>query len=269
MSINYFNTGSFPLVGFQKFEGKEVRHFMTTRLGGNSVDDYASMNLGRNTQDDPQMVDKNYQKLFDELKISPENMILPNQTHGTRVAIIGEDFPILTVTKREEYLKSCDALITDQQGLLLGVLTADCAPILFHDPVQRVVAVAHAGWRGTVDGIVLHVVQTFLEKYLSKVEDIQVGIGPYISKVHYEVSEDVILAFEKVLSPTELEQCIERKGIQFYLDFGKVNVMLLIREGIPEQNIEMSNLCTYASPLFYSYRKQQGFTGRFLSAIGL
>ena len=149
-----------------------------------------------------------------------------------------------------------DALLTQKPGILLLVSTADCVPILLADPYQRVVASVHAGWRGSVKGIVAKVVRAMKEQFGSHPDSIQVGIGPSARRCCYEVDE-------KVLDPLKnhfpsWDRVIEEKGAgRANLDLPQMNKIQLMETGVSESQIQMSDVCTICSPgLFYSYRRE-------------
>ena len=205
---------------------------------------------------------KEIEKLFAKEQISC--FVLADQTHSDHIHVVKE-----VQTKGWESLESavadCDALVTDLTGVVLGVLTADCVPVLLYDPVQKAVAAIHAGWKGTRSRIVQKTVQRMVQEFGTKPKDIIAGIAPSIGVCCYEVGEDVASHF------FELPEAVIPKGNgKYMLDLPLANRLQLIEAGIHASHIEMSHICTSCSvDDFFSYRKEQGCSGRFMSLIGM
>jgi YfiH family protein len=189
--------------------------------------------------------------------------IVANQTHSDNIKLI---------TKKEtkgwesvsNAIEDCDALITNLKGVVLSVLTADCVPVLLYDKQKGVVAAVHAGWKGTKAQIVSKTVQKMKESYGCDPENIIAGIAPSIGRCCYEVGEDVAGHFFDIL------EGFDTKGEKYMLDLPFINKQQLLNAGIPEENIEMSHTCTACDvERFFSYRKEQGCSGRFMSMIGM
>jgi hypothetical protein len=189
--------------------------------------------------------------------------IVADQTHSDHIKII---------TKKEtkgweslsDAIEDCDALITDIKGVMLTVLTADCVPVLLYDPEKEVVAAVHAGWKGTKAQIVSKTVQMMQKEYDSDPKKIIVGVAPSIGRCCYEVGKDVAQYF------FDIPEGFSSKGDKYMLDLPYINKRQLLETGIPEENIEMSNICTACEvERFFSYRKEQGCSGRFMSMIGI
>ncbi len=190
--------------------------------------------------------------------------VLANQTHSDHVHVVKEPN-----TKGWESLESavadCDALVTNLKSVVLGVLTADCVPVLLYDPQSEAVAAIHAGWKGTKANIVLKTVQRMQHEFGTKPENIIAGIAPSIGQCCYEVGEDVASHF------IEMPEVLQHKGNgKAMLDLPLANKVQLMQAGITEENIEMSGICTACDvEHFFSYRKENGCNGRFMSLIGM
>lgn len=232
-----------------------VPHAFTTRTGGVSPDPYASLNLGLSSGDSEANVEANRARALDAFGSKPDQCCAFHQIHSARVVR----------AKPTYFAEEADASITDDPSLTLIVSTADCLPILFHDPVQGVVAAAHCGWRGTVKGMVDAVLDAFAG-YGSHMEDIHAAIGPGISRANYQVGAEVIDAFASAGFPKTV---YEPDGIgRYLLDVVAANRYLLERRGV--SNIWQSDMCTYADPTrFYSHRRDKGRTGRHWALIKL
>jgi hypothetical protein len=161
-----------------------------------------------------------------------------------------------------------DAAVTDNPQLLLVVSAADCFPLLFHDPLKKLVAVAHGGWRGTVQGIAGEVVQRLVERYGSSPTDIRVAIGPGIGGGCYQVGDEVIRQFEQAAFPAAVRRP-DDEG-RHLLDLVLAHRHVLSAVGVQPQHIWDSALCTHCDDeRFYSHRRDQGKTGRHWAAIRL
>jgi YfiH family protein len=193
----------------------------------------------------------------------PLYFVLADQTHSDNIHLV-----TAKETKGWESLESaiadCDALVTDQKGVMLGVLTADCVPILIYDPVRGVVAVVHAGWRGTKAQIAAKTVGKMQEVYGCDPADIIAGIAPAIGQCCYEVGEEVAKHF------FDMPKGYIPRGEKYMLDLPFINKTQLMGAGLKEEHIELSGICTACEiERFFSYRKEQGCSGRFMSLIGI
>jgi YfiH family protein len=162
-------------------------------------------------------------------------------------------------------LIEADAVITNIPKMVLTILTADCVPVLLFDPVSACVGAVHAGWRGTQEKIVSLTIERMGELYGSNPSDVIAGIGPAIGGCCYEVGIDVAKNFTDYTdSVTKLTQD------KFKLDLKAINRTQLLEAGLHPEHIELSSICTScSSDRFFSYRAQQGCSGRFMSAIAL
>jgi len=225
----------------------------STRHGGVSLAPYHSLNLGKSTADDPTNVAENRRRFCAALGFKPEQMAWSKQVHGDQIRQVtepggGEGF---------------DALVTDQPGILLAVSIADCTPILIYDKRQNAVAAIHAGWRGTVSGIVDKTL-IFMEKtFGTRAEDCFAYIGACIDQCSFEVGDEVATEFAEPFKRFDAA-----RG-KYFVDLKKANAAQLLGFGIPENHLEISPYCTMLhSEYFFSHRKDQGVTGRGMAVIG-
>jgi hypothetical protein len=217
--------------------GKGVLAFVTTRDAGN-----LSLFIG----DSAKKVIDNRKRIAGALNIPYNKLISAEQVHKDKVAVI-KRLPVS--------LRRTDAMVTDLPGICLMLTTADCVPLLFYDPKRKVVAAAHAGWRGTALKIAQKTVNV-MRKLGSKPKDILVGIGPSIGPCCYEVGPEVSKRFGK-------------KG-RVHIDLRMENKRQLIKLGIPSRNIRVSNVCTKCRcDKYFSARASKGPTGRFAAGIML
>ncbi|HHS92747.1 MAG TPA: peptidoglycan editing factor PgeF, partial [Campylobacterales bacterium] len=186
-----------------------------------------------------------------------------SQTHSANIFIVEKD-ETLGWNSLDDAIQNCDALITNRPNIMLTILTADCVPILLFDPVQNVIAAVHAGWKGTKEQILHKTVKSMHENFNSNPKNIISGIGPSIGRCCYEVDWNVAQHFSKI------ESSYLQKRDKYMLDLALINKYQLLKAGLEEKNIELSNICTSCeNETYFSYRKEGGCSGRFISMIGL
>lgn len=244
----------------------KIAHFCTTRQGGVSVGNYASMNMSPFSGDNVEHQSENLNLL--KKKLNSTDLIIPFQTHGTEIGIINEDFIQKNFAERADLLNGIDALITKEPNVCIGVTTADCVPLIFYDPQLEVIAVAHAGWRGTCGRIAEKVVKRMQEEFGSHPQHINVVIGPSISGTVYNVGNELIDNFSSAGFP--VAEIFNTNNELIYLDLWKANQWLLESMGVPADHIQISEICTYTQhEKFFSARRLGLKSGRMLSAIML
>jgi YfiH family protein len=240
-----------------------LRHGFSTRPGGVSTiyGQYDDLNLGFTKEDDRANVEENRRTFLQS--IAPGNS-WPLRT--TRQIHSDLTLPLATP---EAPLDPADGLSTALPGVFLAMLTADCVPVLIADPVHRAVAVFHAGWRGTVAAIVEQGVQHLCDTYASAPEDLLAAIGPSIGPCCYEVGEEVRTRFDASF-PYAADLFHDS-----HLDLWQSNRHQLESAGLPSTNITVLAQCTACARTpngrrnFFSYRTEQGLTGRMMTAIAI
>ena len=160
-----------------------VRHGFFTRLGGLSEGPFASLNCGFGADDDPAKVAENRSIAMARFELPADALCTAYQRHGNRCITVAAPW-------KHGDAPRADAMVTDRPGLALGVLTADCAPVLFADPISRVIGAAHAGWRGALAGVVDAAVAA-MAALGAEPENIVAAIGPCIGPGSYEVGPDL------------------------------------------------------------------------------
>lgn len=186
----------------------------------------------------------------------PEGIVLPVQTHSCNVAVVRES--------QAEY-PDTDALVTDQAGVMIGIRTADCVPVLLYDDVRHVVAAVHAGWRGTVGGITRKAVEVMVSEFGCRPADVHAIIGPSISPEAFEVGNEVVEQFMRADFPDDI---VLRNNPKPRIDLWEANQWLLTEAGVPAEQIEVAGLCTYTNTnRFFSARREGIGTGRLVSGI--
>jgi len=226
----------------------------STRHGGVSVSPYDSLNLGGSTKDDPENVAENNRIFFKALGVDLHQVAKSHQVHEAEILVVDEP------GRFEGY----DALITNIGGIQLSVTVADCTPILIYDPVKKAVAAIHAGWRGTVQQIVFKTVEKLKEQYGTKPADCLAFVGTCIDECSFEVGEDVADNFQSVYKRWDNQKN------KFFVDLKSANRDQLIAAGLKSESIEVSPYSTVIdNEDYFSYRKENGLTGRLLATIGL
>jgi YfiH family protein len=249
---------------------KNIRHFISTRLGGYSNSPYNSLNLALHVRDDPDKVLKNRRRLAKAIGIPLDQFTIAKQVHSGNVKVISDKLRGSGSTDEENAIENADAMVTDVPGICLIILVADCVPMLFFDPARNVIAAAHAGWRGTLQSIALHTLRAMEKHFGCSPQDVLVGMGPSIGPCCYEVGPEVIAQVKAVFSSYKHYIRQESKDGKGYLDLQSANRDQLVQAGIRRENIETANQCTcHNAHIFFSYRHQHGETGRFGAGICL
>ena len=246
----------------------QVTAFSTTRNGGVSKGDYASMNCTPYTGDDIEAVQRNQQLLCTALHIEKEQLIIPYQTHSVNALVIDKEFLQQNAEKRNEQLQNIDALIIQEKGVCLCVSTADCTPILLYDRKQQVIAAIHAGWRGSVNYIVRKTLEQMNRLYNTQGEDIFAAIGPCIGFDAFEVGDEVYDAFKQNDFPMEYISGWKPETHKWHIDLQMANSVQLIDFGVPTEQIDICDICTFTHyEKFFSARRLGIKSGRILSGI--
>lgn len=241
------HSGEVPYYSFPAFDRVDfVRHGFSTRLGGVSEGTFASMNLGFNRGDDDAAVSENYRRFCAAIGVKAEDVVLSAQTHTTNVYNVTAADRGRGITRERGYT-DVDGLITDEPNLVLCTHYADCVPLFFVDPVRRVVATSHAGWRGTVGGIGQVTVERMARDYGCQPSDILVGIGPSIGRCCFEVDTPVIDEFAK-LSFFDDDCYTDDKNGKYHIDLWEVNRRYLLNADVKAENITVADVCTRCHP---------------------
>ncbi len=255
--------GGVPFLTFPSLDGiPGIVHGFSTRLGGVSRGDLASMNLSFSRGDNPERVRENYRRIAGAVGFSVDDMVFSYQTHTNHVRIVTEDDRGKGYVKDRDY-KDVDGLVTNVPGLVLVTFYADCVPLFFVDPVHGAVGLSHSGWRGTVSDIAGVTVRTMQEAYGSNPAELTAAIGPSICRSCYEVSEDVIVQVREQY-PREMWPLLydTKENGKYQLDLWEVCRQNMIRAGIRPERIAVTDVCTCCNPdILYSHRASQGRRG--------
>lgn len=243
-------------------------HGFSTRMGGVSQGMWESLNLGTARGDDPDHVRENYRRFFKALGMDGGRIAAANQIHGGAVRCI-----TTADVRADPYDKAgyeADGLMTDLPGVALLVYTADCVPILFYDPVRRVIAAVHAGWRGTAAGVATTAVARMGDVFGCRPGDILAAIGPGIGPDCFETHEDVPNAMTAALSTAVLQHIKIKENGKFAVDLKGINAMRLEQAGLDPAHIAVSRICTSCnSEKFWSHRRLGTSRGSMAAAIQL
>ncbi|MGI5963420.1 MAG: peptidoglycan editing factor PgeF [Lawsonibacter sp.] len=244
-------------------------HGFSTRLGGVSPPPWDSLNLGANRGDTPEHVRENFSRFCAALGTDVRSLVKNHQVHSSNVRIV--TVQDILPDPAAPGVFPADALVTNTPGLCLTIFSGDCIPILFYDPVQRCVAAAHAGWRGTAAGIAACTVQTMVDSFGCRPEDILAAIGPGIStccfETHTDVPEQLCAALGTDAQP--FLHPLPNSG-KFQVDLKGVNAKWLLRSGLVSEHISISCACTACHlEEFWSHRIQGNRRGSMAAMIQL
>jgi len=253
-----------------------VYHAFSTRQGGVSKGIYSSMNLNFNRGDEAANVFSNFAILCDAMRIDPITLVLSDQTHTSNIlAVTNEDCGKGLV--RAKTWKDVDGLVTKDPDVSLVTLYADCVPLFFIDPVRRVAATAHAGWKGTVLAIASKMVDVMHCQFSCEPADILVGIGPSIGQCCFEVDETTAKAFQSLPESVVTKGCVKQRPdsadpsrFKYDINLQEINRNLLLQAGIAEDHIEMADICTKCNhEWLFSHRATNGQRGGMAAIIGI
>lgn len=258
-----------------------VEHFFSTRKGGISKAPFDTLNFSYARGDIKEAVDENFRRAAALFHREPSDMVCSMQTHTTNVWKVTAADKGKGVTKPRDY-ENVDGLITNEPGIILATFYADCVPLFVVDPVNRAIGLSHSGWRGTVGRMGRVTLAAMAREYGTRPADVRVVIAPSICQNCYEVSEDVALAFYEAFSEDdagageylkrykadvtdrELRECllIPKPDGKYQLNLWYANFRVFRDAGVPDENIEITDVCTCCNPkLLFSHRASKGQRG--------
>jgi hypothetical protein len=209
-------------------------------------------------------VAKNRKAFLESLGINVLSLVFCQQVHGDNVHIVVADDAGKGSNSYESGIPKTDALVTNLPNICLAILVADCVPIIFYDRSQKIIGVAHAGWRGTMLNIAGKTVQKMVDEFGTDPKNVLVGIGPSIGPNCFEVGNEVVVAAKE----NKLEKFILHKNNKICFDLWEVNREQLLLSGIPSENIEISGVCTHCSEDYFSFRRDKN-AQRFIVGVML
>jgi polyphenol oxidase len=235
-----------------------LEHAFCTRRGGASQDEYKSLNMSFREGDEEFRVLSNWDRLATAFATPLEEFLVVNQVHGDAIFVIKQHGSYFSSRDELNY----DAIVTNRVNLAICIKTADCVPVFIVDKVKKVIAVVHAGWRGSVLDISSKVVKLMQNQYYSEPTDLLAAIGPSIGGCCYEVDQATAEEFRGKHNSEQFLQQGKKKD-KWLLDLPEANRRQLLDAGVPQSNIDVSGYCTTCNQdMFFSHRGSGGITGR-------
>lgn len=259
--LEYYTFDSFDNIDF-------IGHCFTTKHGGVSDGFLSSLNLGFSRGDNIENVYKNFDIICDALGVKKNQCVTLRQVHTTRIITADESIKGMGFRDDIERIEA-DAFITNKKGIVLVTFHADCVPLYFVDTEKRVIGMAHAGWRGTADGMAAKMVERMVSEFGCNAKNIKAGIGPSIGLCCFQVDKPVVDIFNQkyTFAYKYTEKDADAEG-KYKIDLWGINKEILISMGVEEENIEIGGICTKCNPdIFYSHRvmgEKRGTMGAFL-----
>ena len=247
-----------------------LKHFVSTRHNGISEKNFSSLNLGFHVGDNNLNVLRNRKLLSVATGIDIYRFTCANQCHSGNVVLVDDASRGKGSVDKENAIPNADGMITNVEKICLGVQVADCVPILLYDPVERVIAALHSGWKGALKKIAPQAVEKMIQHYGCKTGNILAALGPSNGPCCYEVGPDVVHEAELALGNTAGIVKPSPKAGKYIFDQWQANKRQLLEMGLKESNIETAEICTQChSDTFFSSRADAGVTGRFVAGIML
>ncbi len=228
----------------------EIIFGLSTKIGNNNFDKF-SFNMSKSIDDDEKEVERNRSEFFNKLGLDLKSVVVQKQIHSARINF---------VEKFKDNLIG-DSLITKIPNLGLAISPADCTNIYLYDPFEKVIAAVHSGWTGSEKRILELTTKKLVKDFLCKPQNLFAYFGPSISRKNYEVGKEFYQKFDK--------KYLTKFGKKYLLDLKQVNKDMLLNFGIPESQIEISDICSFEDERFHSYRRDKENSGRALGVIAM
>lgn len=241
-------------------EAGPVKHGFSARTGGVSRAPYDTLNISYSSGDEAEAIRENRRRLASAIGIPPESWSSLGQVHGTTVKRVTiKDAGVGIMDPSVKSVRG-DGQITNEPGLMLMTVHADCLPLYVLDPKKTAIGLAHAGWKGTVRNMAGALVEAMTEAFGSDPADLIASVGPGAGVCHYEVDGPVLTEVKRRFDglPGVLETLLtpsDQPGRAF-LDLGQANACLFALSGIPDRQISVSGICTICEHSFFSYRRK-------------
>lgn len=244
-----------------------VKHLFTTRLGGVSRGECATMNFSVDRDENRENVLENYRRIARVLDCRVEDMVASHQTHTANIRRMTSADKGKGILRPRDYA-DVDGMVTDEPGLVLNTFYADCVPLYFVDPVHRAIGLAHSGWRGTAGRMGARMVEAMGERFGSRPDEIYAAVGPSICRDCYEVSGDVAEQFIRMLG--EAVAIPGREPGKYQLDLWLANELVLRQAGLISAHIAVTDICTcHNSGYLFSHRASGGKRGSLAAFLAL
>lgn len=272
--IEYFTFDSLERTGI-------VKHMFTTRNGGVSGDCFSTLNFSYTRGDKKECVDENFRRAAAVFGKTPDDIVCSVQTHTTNVRMVTVDDKGKGVTKERDY-SDTDGLITNERGIMLATFYADCVPLFIVDTRNKAIGLSHSGWRGTVGKMGQATLKAMSKAYGTTPKDVKAAIAPSICQSCYEVDADVAEAFSgsfkrdddkaveylerytSLITDKDIENCLlyKKTNGKYQLNLWYANFRVFRDAGVPNENIEITDVCTCCNPnLLFSHRASKGKRG--------
>lgn len=264
------NGAIIPLLHFPLLEETGiVRHCFTTRFGGVSKGDCATLNLSFARGDDVEAVEENFARVAEAMGVSVEDFVCSDQTHTTNILKVTSKERGCGIVKEKEYT-DIDGLITNEPNVVLSTFYADCIPLYFVDPVKKAIGLSHSGWKGTLGRIGEKTLEAMKEAYGTNPSDVICAIAPSVCKDCYEVCEDLGFAFLKEFEAYKDEIIVDKENGKYLIDLWRINEIVLLEAGVKKEHIAVTNICTCCNPnLLFSHRATKGRRGNLGAFLSL
>ena len=240
----------------------DIDHCFFSKLGGTSNSYYSTLNCGKGSKDNETKITKNYKIISKYFDLKVKNIQTLNQSHSNKVFTI-------TNNKISNSSLYYDGIVTKKKNIILGILTADCAPILFYDPLNKIIGACHAGWKGSLNGILENTINA-MKNLGARSNSIKCAIGPCISQDSYQVSLDFYLQFilenpsNRQFFESEIKKDKFRFSLKKYIKYKLTNYGIQDISSIPIDTFKQDHIC-------FSYRKsikkKENDYGRMISTI--
>ncbi len=239
---------------FKKFP--ELIFGFSTKIGLNRKEPFF-FNLSHNVGDDKNVVDENREVFFNSIGLTTGQITFQKQVHGDSIKFV----------ESSGFIGESDAMITKFTGIGLAISSADCTPIFIYDNENKIIAAVHSGWRSTQKKILKKTLNNLSHHFNSKPEKLFCYIGPSISQKNYEVGSEVAVLFDtKYL----LINRSDDNSNKIFLDVKQANIDMLLEFGIPNNQIEVSPLCSFSEKdLLHSFRRDGNLSGRALGVLAM
>lgn len=269
-STHVHNVNGVDYITFDKLDKVGVKHAFSTRVGGVSKGYLGSMNLSFHRGDDPEKVMENHRRFAGAVGYDYTKLVFSDQVHKTDIYKVTEADAGKGIV-RDSDITETDGLMTNVPGIPLMTFYADCVPVFFYDPVKKVVAMNHSGWKGTVAKISKCMIERLGDEYGTDPSDLICAVGPSICKDCYEVSEDVADQFKMAYTESQVSQIVyPKEGGKYLLDLHRANYFNLVDAGVKPEKIDITNICTCCnSEWLFSHRASKGLRGNLGAVIML
>jgi YfiH family protein len=241
--------GDLRLLTWPALDASGADAVVTARSGGVSSGPYESLNLSLSVGDDPGFVRENRRRLAAAFGVTSGDFVFARQVHGAGVRVVADADRGSGASSLDDALDGADALVTISPGVVLAILTADCVPVVLHDPVAGVLACVHAGWRGTVAGVTAAALAA-MQRLGARPSDVTAGIGPAIGADRYQVGPDVHEAVTRTFGPAAagfIRPDPSAPG-RWLLDLWAANRHALRQAGVPGPRIHTTDIPTGPDP---------------------